>query len=150
MTKNAADKYQIQQIMTASPARLVAMLFDKAISCLHEAIRAIEAGEIEARWRANGRAMEIVNHLWTTLDMEKGGSIAANLDQIYKFILEKLPEVDLNNNPAPARDVIGLLEPLRKSWHTVANQGGAKSAPAIAPAQPGTAPPAMQKVALSA
>jgi len=157
MTKSAADKYQVQQIMTASPARLVAMLFDKAISSLHEAIRAIEAGDIEARWRANGRAMEIISHLWATLDMEKGGEIAANLDQLYKFMLERLPDVDLHNNPGPARDVIGLLEPLRKSWHTVASQGGAK--PAAAPAQP-AAPaaqpasaqpaPATQRLALSA
>ena len=72
MSKTAADKYKTQQIMTASPARLVAMLFDKAISCLNDAIRAIEAGDIEARWKANGRAMEIVHHLLVTLDMEKG------------------------------------------------------------------------------
>lgn len=157
MTKNAADKYQVQQIMTASPARLVAMLFDKAISSLHEAIRAIEAGNVEARWRANGRAMEIVSHLWATLDMEKGGQIAANLDQLYKFMLERLPDVDLHNNPGPARDVIGLLEPLRKSWHTVASQGGAKPAavpaqPAAQPAQPAPAQsaPATQRLALSA
>jgi len=157
MTKSAADKYQVQQIMTASPARLVAMLFDKAISSLHEAIRAIEAGDIEARWRANGRAMEIISHLWATLDMEKGGEIAANLDQLYKFMLERLPDVDLHNNPGPARDVIGLLEPLRKSWHTVASQGGAKPAavpaqPAAPAAQPASAQPApaTQRLALSA
>ena len=157
MTKSAADKYQVQQIMTASPARLVAMLFDKAINSLHEAIRAIEAGDIEARWRANGRAMEIISHLWATLDMEKGGEIAANLDQLYKFMLERLPDVDLHNNPGPARDVIGLLEPLRKSWHTVASQGGAKPAavpaqPAAPAAQPASAQPApaTQRLALSA
>jgi len=132
MTKNATNTYQTQQIMTASPARLVAMLFDKAISSLNEAIRAIDAGDVEARWRANGRAMEIVNHLWATLDMEKGGQIATNLDQIYQFILAKLPEVDMRNNPAAARDVIGLLEPLRRSWHEVANRTAAKPAPATA------------------
>ena len=65
MAKTATEKYQTQQIMTASPARLVAMLFEKAISCLNEAIRAIEAGDIQARWKANSRAMEIINHLLT-------------------------------------------------------------------------------------
>jgi flagellar protein FliS len=142
MTKSATDKYQRQQIMTASPARLVAMLFDKAIACLNDAIRAIEAGEIEARWRANKRAIEIVEHLWGTLDMEKGGEIAANLDQIYRFLLSHLREVDLQNNPQPARDAIALLEPLRGSWHTVADRA-ARPDPKDAAADPG-------RVALSA
>jgi flagellar protein FliS len=136
MARNVADKYQTQQILSASPAKLVAMLLDKAISSLHEAIRAIEAGEIEARWRANDRAMEIINHLWMTLDVEKGGEIAANLDRLYRFMLARLPEVDMHNNPGPARDVIGLLEPLRRSWHTVAER-----TKAAAPAGPAAAPP---------
>ena len=148
MAKTATEKYQTQQIMTASPARLVAMLFEKAISCLNEAIRAIEAGDIQARWKSNSRAMEIINHLLTTLDMDKGGDIAKNLDQIYRFMLARLPQVDINNNPAPARDVIGLLEPLRRSWQVVANQGNPKQA--TAPSQPDEAGPAFQKVALSA
>lgn len=148
MAKTATEKYQTQQIMTASPAQLVAMLFEKAISCLNEAIRAIEAGDIQARWKANSRAMEIINHLLTTLDMDKGGDIAKNLDQIYRFMLARLPEVDMNNNPAPARDVIGLLEPLRRSWQAVANQGNPKQA--TAPSRPDEAGPAFQKVALSA
>jgi len=135
MDRTATRKYQTQQIMAASPAKLVAMLYDKAINCLQEAIRAIEAGEIEARWRANGRAMEIIEHLWMTLDLEQGGEIAANLDQLYRFMMIKLPEVDLHNNPQPARDAISLLEPLRRSWHAVSDQPQKSAAP-----QAGAAP----------
>jgi flagellar protein FliS len=122
MSRSATQKYQAQQVVSASPAKLVAMLYDKAISCLQEAIRAIEAGEIEARWRANDRAMAIIAHLWMTLDREQGGEIAANLEKLYRFMLARLPEVDLHNNPGPARDAIHLLEPLRRSWHTLADQ----------------------------
>lgn len=141
MARNVTDKYQTQQILSASPAKLVAMLLGKAISSLHEAIRAIEAGEIEERWRANSRAMEIVNHLWSTLDMEQGGEIAANLDQLYRFIIRLLPDVDMKNDPKPARDVIGLLEPLRRSWETVAAQQLTEArGQAPAGSQPGAAP----------
>jgi flagellar protein FliS len=148
MARNVADKYQTQQILSASPAKLVAMLLDRAIGSLHEAVRAIEAGEIEARWRANERAIEIINHLWMTLDLEKGGEIAANLDRLYRFMLARLPEVDIHNNPGPARDVIGLLEPLRRSWHTVAERtkgpapvGQATPAGQSAAKRPGEEPP---------
>lgn len=128
MSREAADTYQLQQIMTASPARRVAMLLDKAISCLNDAIRAIEAGEVEPRWRANKRAMEIIECLWGTLDMEKGGEIAANLDKLYRFLLARMPDIDLKNNAQVARDAIGILEPLRRSWHTVADRANAPAA----------------------
>jgi flagellar secretion chaperone FliS len=153
MAKTATEKYQIQQIMTASPARLVAMLYDKAISCLHDAIRAIEAGDIEARWKANTRAREVITHLLSTLDMEKGADIAKNLSQLYRFMLTHLLDVDIKNNPVPALEVIRLLEPLRKSWHIIAERGGGEALPADPMQRPDAANPQQRpdiKIALSA
>lgn len=123
MPSTASRQYQTQQIMTASPAMLVFMLFEKAISSLQEAIKAIENKEIEARWRANGRAMEIISHLQMTLDMQKGGEVAANLDRLYSYMLTRLPKVDIRNDAATAAEVIRLLEPLRESWRELAKQG---------------------------
>ena len=108
--------------MTASPAKLVSMLYDKVTLSLKEAIAAIEAGEVEARWRANARAMEILSHMWSTLDVEKGGEIAQNLESLFSFMLSRLPEVDLRNDPEPAREVIELIEPLRISWRELAKR----------------------------
>lgn len=121
--------------MTASPARLVAMLYDKAISCLNDAIRAIEAGDLEARWKSNTRAIEIINHMLITLDMEKGGDISKNLDQLYRFMLARMPEIDMKNNAALAREMIGLLEPLRRAWNVVADNGDKKAPVAATPVQ---------------
>lgn len=122
MTRDAAQSYRIQSVLTASPARQVALLLDRAVASLREAIRAIEAGEIERRCRANARAMEILGQLGMALDFEKGGEIAKNLDQLYRFMLARLPQVDLLNDRQAAQDVIGLIEPLRRSWHEVADQ----------------------------
>jgi flagellar protein FliS len=148
---DSISKYQTQQVMTASPARLVCMLYDRAILSLKEAVAAIDAGQIEARWRANRRATDIIAHMWTTLDFERGGEIAANLADLFKYILSRLPEIDFRNDPAAAHEVIRLLEPLRDSWHKVANgEAGAEtpSAPARRPAPAGTpsAPPRMPTV----
>ena len=107
------SKYLTQEVMTASPAKLVSMLYDKVALSLKEAIAAIEAGEVEARWRANARAMEILSHMWSTLDVEKGGEIAQNLESLFSFMLARLPEVDFQTDPEPAREVIELLEPVR-------------------------------------
>ena len=49
MNRAASQTYGMQQVMTSSPTKLVAMLHDKAIVSLKEAIQAIEAGKIEQR-----------------------------------------------------------------------------------------------------
>lgn len=136
---SSINKYQTQQVMTASPARLVFMLYDRAILSLREAIAAIEAGQIEARWKANKRAIDVITHMWTTLDLERGGEIAQNLNDLFNYILSRLPEIDFRNDPAPAREVIGLLEPLRESWQKVA--AGEASGQAASAARPGGANP---------
>ncbi len=76
MDREVSQTYLVQQIMTASPAKLVAMLYERAITLLHETVDAIEAGDIERRWRANGKATDVICHLWGTLDREHGGEIA--------------------------------------------------------------------------
>ncbi len=127
MNDNIA-KYLTQQVMTAPPAKLVFMLYDKAILSLKEAIAAIEAGNIEARWKANKRAYEIISHMWSTLDVESGGEIAENLDRLFSYMLSRLPDVDFKNDPAPAQEVIGLLEPLRQAWQQLAGGTAAQGA----------------------
>ncbi len=141
MTKAAAEVYQTQQILTASPARLVATLYQAAITSLRRAIQAIEDGDVEGRWRANKRAIEIIDHLAMTLDTEQGGEIAANLERLYSFIIRRLAHVDLHNDPTPAREAIGLIEPLLRSWceldkRLIAGELAAPAGHAAPPAEP--------------
>lgn len=143
MSKRGANTYQIQQVMTSSPMMLVALLYDRAIQSLREAMQAIEAGDVQARWKANHRAFEIIQHLQMTLDLTRGGQIAENLDRLYGFILRRLPQVDMKNDPTPAEEAIKLLEPLRDSWRQGAMKGGAAGA---ASAETESAAPAMRTV----
>lgn len=135
-------KYLNQQVLTASPSKLVYMLYDKAISSLREAIDAIEQGEIEKRWKANNRAMEIIQHMWTTLNIEESGQIGDNLNKLLPYMMLRLPDVDLNNDPEPAREVIILLEPLRDAWRQIAMNGVAEDGAARNEADAAAAPAA--------
>lgn len=120
-------KYLNQQVLTASPSKLVYMLYDRAISSLREAIVAIEEGEIEKRWKANNRAMEIVQHMWATLNIDDSGEIGDNLNKLLPYMMLRLPDIDIHNDPEPAREVIILLEPLRDAWRQIAMNGVAES-----------------------
>lgn len=119
-------KYLNQQVLSASPSKLVYMLYDRAISSLREAIVAIEQGEIEKRWKANNRAMEIVQHMWATLNIDDSGEIGDNLNKLLPYMMLRLPDVDIHNDPEPAREVIILLEPLRDAWRQIAMNGVAE------------------------
>ena len=145
MDKGASQKYLAQQVMSASPAKLVAMLYDRAITLLHDAVGAIEAGDIERRWVANSKATEVVSELWQALDMEAGGEIAENLNRLYGFMVMRLTMVDAENNAEAARDVIRLLEPLRRSWNEIAECEGANG-----PSKSSSGDPTSAQVSLSA
>ncbi len=111
---------QTERAMISDPATLVAMLYDNAVSCLKAAVQAIHSNEIERCWKNNHRAQEIISHLFMTLDLEKGGEVASNLEALYAYMLLRLPEVDVNNDARVAEQVIELLEPLRASWNELA------------------------------
>ena len=112
--------YGPERVMAADPVRLVAMLYDKAVASLKAAVQAIHKDEIEVRWKNSHRAREIINHLFMTLDLEKGGEIASNLEALYAYMLQRLLDVDVKNDARAAEDVIELLEPLRASWSELA------------------------------
>lgn len=121
MHANATNAYRTQQVKGAKPVEQVAMLYERAIAALNEAVAAIEANEIERRWQANKRAQDIIFALYGALDTERGGEIGQNLERLYSFLLRRLPQVDLRNDPQPARDAIQILEPLAQSWRRLAS-----------------------------
>lgn len=134
MSRAAAEAYKTQAIMTASPAKLVAMCFDRAIGALQDSVRAIENGDIERRFKNVTRATDIISHLWSTLDMDRGGEIAQNLSDIYGYAFKRLPDVNLKNDADAAKDVISVLQPLAQAWNELANRGESAGAGAAAAA----------------
>lgn len=119
MQNNAANHYREQQILNASPAERVVLLYDGAIRFMMLTKKAIEEKDIQARYDNSVKARNIIQHLSETLDMEKGGEIASNLNNIYSYILAKFPEIDKNSIEA-LDEVIKHLKVLRESWAKIA------------------------------
>ncbi len=145
MDRWASQRYLAQQVMSASPARLVTMLYDRAITLLHDAVGAIEAGDIVRRWVANSKATAVVGELWQAVDMDAGGEIAENLNRLYGFMVMRLTMVDTENSAQAAREVIDLLEPLRRSWNELAERESA-----VGPSESSSGNPTFPQVSLSA
>lgn len=125
MNHNAAKHYWEQQILNASPAERIVLLYDGAIRFLLSAKQAIEAGDIQSRFNNNQRAGDIIMYLFETLDLERGGEVAGNLSRIYQYMLNRLVQIDLKNDTEVVDEVVGQLRTLRESWVKIANGGGA-------------------------
>ena len=112
--KNSA--YKKTQIETASPEMLVLMLYDGAIKFMGQAEIAFEDKNIEQISNLLLRVQAIFTELLTTLDKEKGGEIALNLERLYVFFLEKLGDANIKKDPKPMLDIKPMVIDLRNTW----------------------------------
>jgi flagellar protein FliS len=116
----ARDAYRHTELQSRTPLELVAMLYDGAIRFTAQARDAVERRDIPARREAVSRAMAIISELQSTLDVERGGEIAASLDRLYSFVLDRLLSASFKQDPAPLDEILNVLEPLREGWTTIA------------------------------
>ena len=118
------NPYLENMVMNANPVRLVIMLYDKAISSLETALELMDSPSEdfdlkERKYQAMGKALEIINVLDATLNMEKGGEIAKNLREIYTALMDELTSQMFKEDPAKLERIINILKGLRESWEEV-------------------------------
>jgi len=111
--------YEETAITTQNKGRLVVMLYDGAIKFLNQAVKAIQAGNLEAKARNIGRARDIIFELNTVLDLDAGGEVAQNLRTLYNFMNSHLNQANISNDAQMIRDVIALLKKLNEGWRAV-------------------------------
>src|SRR5262245_66516563 len=85
-----ANQYLQTQVQSRSPLELVVMLYDGAIQSADAARAAMISGDIAARRAALSKLMAIISQLQNTLDIERGGAIAENLDRLHSWATARL------------------------------------------------------------
>lgn len=114
------NQYLEMKVQTATPETLVAMLYEGSIRFLNQALNALTAKD----WhRAHGnivRAQNIVSELNVSLDKQKGGEIAGNLEKIYGYINDRLVEANIKKDPKKISECISILSDLNSAWYEVA------------------------------
>ncbi len=103
----------------ADSVQLIQMLFDGLIDSLSSAEGQIERKEIQAKGESISRATRIVLGLQTSLDLEKGGEIAANLADLYDYCTRRLMHANLKNDAEAVREVKRLISEIRDAWSQV-------------------------------
>ena len=130
VTARGIDAYRRTEAQSASPLQLVVMLYDGAIRFLNDAHAAHAAGDLPRRARALRRVSAIIAECHTSLDLEKGGTVAAELDRLYSYISTRLLDVTVNRDATAIPEIHKLMSTLRHAWAEAAAQGvpGAEAA----------------------
>lgn len=106
------------RVASASPHQLVAMLYQRLESLFREAHEAARFGNSGRRLRATERALAIVDGLDTTLDLTRGGSVAAALHKVYDLLRARL----LDGRADGLAEALASVSEIRAAWADMAAQ----------------------------
>jgi flagellar protein FliS len=119
MTEQRRAQYTNEAVLSATPAQLVTMLYDRLLLDLHRA----ETAQVAADWDAARdqllHAQAIVGELSSTLkiDVWDGGE---GLLAVYNYASTSLITANVHRDVQATRDCIRILDPLRQAWHDAA------------------------------
>jgi len=111
--------YQNTQVLTADPGRLILMCYEGAILQLKIAKTKYRERDYEGKARALKKAMDIIEELLGSLDYEKGGAIARNLQSLYKYMIKRILLADVGRDLAGLDEVMGILADLLSAWKEI-------------------------------
>jgi flagellar secretion chaperone FliS len=109
------------EVIDANPHRLVAMLFDGLIDSIVTARSHLAKGDVAAKGEAIGRAVRIIEEgLKAGLNLQAGGGLATDLQELYAYLTMRLTQANLRNDDAALDECKRLVGTLRDAWQAIA------------------------------
>ncbi|HEY8710903.1 MAG TPA: flagellar export chaperone FliS [Burkholderiaceae bacterium] len=106
----------------ASPHKLVSLLYATLAGQIANARGALARRDIAEKGRAIGHAVRILEEgLRAPLDLQAGGAIAANLHDLYEYMVRQLTLANVKNDDAVLSECARLVETLRQGWDGMAD-----------------------------
>jgi flagellar protein FliS len=106
-------------LAAGDPHVLVSMLMDGALERIAMARGCMARGEIGMKASLLQRVVAILGDLRHSLDLERGGPLAANLRDLYEYMERQLLRANAENKPAYLDEVSSLLSEIRHAWMAV-------------------------------
>jgi flagellar protein FliS len=119
MSTNARAAYLDASVATASPARLLVMLFDRLVLDVQRGLEAQRARDLEATHRHLTHAQDIIVELQSSLrpDGFRGGS---DLAALYGFLHRQLVTANIRKDPSITEEVLAIVTDLCETWRQAA------------------------------
>ena len=106
-------QYQTNNITTATPEKLMIMLFDGAIQFLQKAKTAIEEKKLQERAQNIDGARKIIRELMRTIDLENGNDVSKQLFKLYNRMAMKLIKANVSKNVELIDEVVQDMTNIR-------------------------------------
>ena len=119
MNASARNAYMGGMVSTASPARLLVMLFERLGVDVDRAIECQTANDFQGAGQHLIHAQEIVFELRSSLrhDLWEG---AAQLDSIYGWLYSQLIRANTSRDVTVTRECKDIVDPLIETWREAA------------------------------
>ncbi|HEY2390821.1 MAG TPA: flagellar export chaperone FliS [Candidatus Angelobacter sp.] len=131
---NPALEYRKRAVEGASPVGLVVLLYGGAVTALMRAISAVEANNIEKRVHELNKVLAILAELQGTLDFEKGGAVAAQLEKYYIVLRAQVLEASIKNSKSILEDLVKNVSGVKEAWQQVEREVALKGVSGVAAA----------------
>jgi flagellar protein FliS len=133
-SQNKAAQYRSVRnygvVAEATPARLVQIMYEHILAQLAAARGSMSRiqnqlplHEVVTKCAAISKAVRIIGHLDSTLDMNKGGAVAENLRQLYLYSSNRLTQANAVNDPAIVDEVYRLVAKVKTGWDQLVKDG---------------------------
>ena len=103
-------------VAAADPHQLIVMLMDGALDRIAQARGCLQNGAKADKNHLISAAVTIVDELRSSLDLKAGGTIAANLDDLYDYMCRQLIKANLTDRVETLDEVMHLLGEVRSAW----------------------------------
>ncbi len=128
MISNPYAQYKENSVQTASPEKLILMLYDGAIKFLNQAKVAIDANNIQESNLYITKTQDVITELMIALNMDY--EIAHNLYNLYDYFNRRLIEANIKKDPEILAEVLNHILELRETWAEAALKFKSQSTPA--------------------
>ena len=128
--QKGAQAYFSTHIATTDQGQLLLMLYDGALKFLAQAREKMLARDMAGKGMLISRTIDIVNELAASLNMEKGGTLAENLNNLYFLCTARLLQANAKLDVAQLDSVVNILFGLRSAYAQIVNTPEAQAAAA--------------------
>lgn len=113
------NNYLANEVMQASPKRLIELLLEGCIKNLKQATLAIEQKKLSLANDKLVRAQDIITELRYSVNEEAGGEVAQQFIQMYDFIENHLVQANIKKDVTIIAQAQKLVEELLDTWKQV-------------------------------
>lgn len=137
-----AKSYKAQSVQTASPGKLVLMLFDGYLRFTTAAVNSFEETDLTKKNEGINnnliKAQNIVTELQSSLDMSVPGELPGTLYRLYDYVLHQLQQANLQKKPEPISEADKVIAELREAWAEMLIQNPTEGGSTPSDSQPGS------------